>query len=112
MPRPATVAAREVPAIAAIVHDPASLDDAEQVRAAGVVAALALENERLQAELRAKVAELSASRARIVESGYAARRRLERDLHDGAQQRLVSLALSLQILRSRVEGDRDAGPGR
>jgi signal transduction histidine kinase len=97
-----------VPAIAAIVHDPALLDDAEQIRAAGEVAALALENERLQAELRSKVEELSASRARIVESGYAARRRLERDLHDGAQQRLVSLALSLRILRTRVEGDRDA----
>jgi signal transduction histidine kinase len=97
-----------VPAIAAIVHDPASGDDAEQICAAGAVAALALENERLKAELRAKVEELSASRARIVESGYAARRRLERDLHDGAQQRLVSLALSLRTLRSRVEGDRDA----
>ena len=94
--------------IAAIVHDPALLDDPEQVRAAGAAAALALENGRLEAELRAKVEELSASRARIVESGYAARRRLERDLHDGAQQRLVSLALSLRILRSRVAGDPDA----
>ena len=59
-------------------------------------------------ELRAKIEELSASRARIVESGDAARRRLERDLHDGAQQRLVSLALSLRILRSRLDGDPDA----
>src|SRR5918995_4256559 len=126
MPRPATVAAtartapspiehhaREKlrpagPAIAAVVQDPASLDDAEQRRAAGPVAALALENERLKAELRAKVEELSASRARILESADAARRRLERDLHDGAQQRLVSLALGLRILRSRLEGDRDA----
>jgi signal transduction histidine kinase len=94
--------------IAAIVHDPALLDDPEQVRAAGAAAALALENGRLDAELRAKVEELSASRARIVESGYAARRRLERDLHDGAQQRLVSLALSLRILRSRIAEDADA----
>jgi signal transduction histidine kinase len=97
-----------VPAIAAIVDDPALLGDAGQIRAGVAVAALALENRRLQAELRAKVEELSASRARIVESGYAARRRLERDLHDGAQQRLVSLALSLRILRSRIEGDPDA----
>jgi signal transduction histidine kinase len=51
------------------------------------------------------VEELSASRTRIVDSGDAARRRLERDLHDGAQQRLVSLALSLRILRSRMDGD-------
>jgi signal transduction histidine kinase len=94
--------------IAAILHDPALLEDPEQVRAAGAAAALALENERLDAELRAKVDQLSASRARIVESGYVARRRLERDLHDGAQQRLVSLALSLRILRSKVEDDPDA----
>jgi hypothetical protein len=53
-----------VPAIAAIVHDPALLDDAEQIRAAGAVAALALENERLEAELRAKVEQLSASTSR------------------------------------------------
>jgi signal transduction histidine kinase len=94
--------------IAAIVHDPVLLDDPEQIRAAGAAAALALENARLEAELRAKVDELGASRARIVESGYAARRRLERDLHDGAQQRLVSLALGLRVLRSRIEGDPDA----
>jgi signal transduction histidine kinase len=94
--------------IAAIVHDPALLEDPEQVRAAGTAAALALENGRLEAELRAKVEQLSASRARIVESGYAARRRLERDLHDGAQQRLVSLALSLRMLRARVADDPEA----
>jgi hypothetical protein len=102
-----------VPAIAAIVHDPALLDDAEQIRAGGAVAALALENERLQAELRATVEELSASRARIVESGYAARRRLERDLRDGAQQRLVSIALSLRIpLEARGRSRCRAGPER
>jgi signal transduction histidine kinase len=106
--RAVTAVERDGRRIAAIVHDPALLDDPEQVRAAGAAAALALDNARLDAELRAKVEELSASRARIVESGYAARRRLERDLHDGAQQRLVSLALSLRILRSKVEGDLDA----
>lgn len=106
--RAVTEVERDGRRIAAIVHDPALLDDPEQVRAAGAAAALALENERLDAELRAKVEELSTSRARIVESGYAARRRLERDLHDGAQQRLVSLALSLRIFRSRIETDPDA----
>ena len=94
--------------IAAIVHDPALLDDPEQVHAAGAAAALALENERLEAELRAKVDQLSASRRRIVESSDAARRRLERDLHDGAQQRLVSLALSLRMLHARVGDDPEA----
>ena len=105
--RSVTEVERDGRRIAAIIHDPALLDDAEQVSAAGAAAALALENERLEAELRAKLDELSASRERIVESGYAARRRLERDLHDGAQQRLVSLALSLRMLRRRVEHDPD-----
>ena len=60
-------------------------------------ARLALENERLQAEVRAQLEELRASRARIVDAGDAERKRLERDLHDGAQQRLVALALSLRL---------------
>jgi signal transduction histidine kinase len=61
-----------------------------------------LENERLQAELRAQLAELRDSRARIVQAGDQERRRLERDLHDGAQQRLVGLAMALQLLRNQV----------
>lgn len=94
--------------VAAIVHDSSLADQRDLVRAAGATASLALENERLQAELRAKLAELRASRARIVESEDHARRRLERDLHDGAQQRLVSVALSLRMLDSRLEGDPQA----
>jgi signal transduction histidine kinase len=66
---------------------------------------LARENLRLQAELQAKVEELRASRSRLVEVGARERRRLERDLHDGAQQRLVALALSLRMARERLEGD-------
>jgi signal transduction histidine kinase len=106
--RAVTEVEREERRIAAIVHDPALLDDVEQVRAAGAAAALALANERLEAELRAKVEQLSISRARIVESSDAARRKIERDLHDGAQQRLVSLAMRLGMLRSRVDGDPEA----
>jgi signal transduction histidine kinase len=94
--------------VAAILHDESLANERELVRAVGAAAALTLENERLGAELRAKVEELSASRTRIVESSDAARRRLERDLHDGAQQRLVSLALGLRVLRSRLEGHPDA----
>ncbi|MGH8774474.1 MAG: sensor histidine kinase [Jiangellaceae bacterium] len=71
----------------------------EVVSAAG----LALENERLQAEVRAQLADLRASRARILEASDGERRRLERDLHDGAQQRLVGLALGIRLLRSRLE---------
>ena len=66
---------------------------------------VAVENERLDAELRARYDELRASRARIVSAADDARRRLERDLHDGAQQRLVGLALSLRLARDRIETD-------
>jgi signal transduction histidine kinase len=94
--------------VAVIIHDPLLEDQRELVRAVVAAAELALENERLGIELRANIEELSASRARIVESSDAARRRLERDLHDGAQQRLVSLALRLRVLGTRLDGDPDA----
>jgi signal transduction histidine kinase len=64
----------------------------------------------LDAELHAKMEELRASRARIVEAGDAARRKLERDLHDGAQARLVALALLLQAARKRADGDQELEP--
>jgi signal transduction histidine kinase len=67
-----------------------------------------LENVRLDAELQARLDELRESRARIVEAEDSARRKLERDLHDGAQQRLVGLALDLRLARSRVRDDPDA----
>jgi signal transduction histidine kinase len=105
--RAVTPVERDGRRIAAIVHDPALLDEVEQVRAAGAAAGLALENERLDAELRAKVEELRASRSRLVEVGYNQRRRLERDLHDGAQQRLVSLALTLRLAQERLDRDPD-----
>ena len=77
-------------------------DERELVQAVGGAAALALENERLDARLRASVQELRASRARLVESTDAARRRIERDLHDGAQQQLVTLAIALRRARSHA----------
>jgi signal transduction histidine kinase len=90
--------------VAAIIHD-AELDATpELVNAAAAAAALALDNERLKADLRARVEDLRISRARIVEAADTARRRLERDLHDGAQQQLVSLALDLRLLRARLKG--------
>jgi signal transduction histidine kinase len=91
--------------VAMLVHDPSVAEERERVRAVGGAAALALENERLEAELRAHVQELRASRVRIVDSADAARRRIERDLHDGAQQQLVALALTLRTARSRLERD-------
>ncbi|MGH2799529.1 MAG: histidine kinase, partial [Thermoleophilaceae bacterium] len=108
--RSVTEVEREGRRIAAIVHDPTLLEEAERVREAGAAAALALENERLEAELRAKVEEVRDSRSRLVEVGWRQRRRLERDLHDGAQQRLVSLALTLRMARERLgPADEDAG---
>jgi signal transduction histidine kinase len=91
--------------VAAMVHDASLLDDPDLVRGVGAAAALALENERLDAELRAKVDELRASRTRMIQAGLAERRRLERDLHDGAQQRLVSLALELRMAEDRLDDD-------
>jgi signal transduction histidine kinase len=90
---------------ALIVHDASLAEERELLDAVAGAAALALENERLAAELRASVKELRASRARIVKTADAARRAIERDLHDGAQQQLVALALSLRLARTRLERD-------
>ena len=91
--------------IAAIGHDASLAEEPQLVRAAGAAAALALENERLAAELRARIEELRASRARLVRAGDDERRRLERDLHDGAQSRMVALSVQLGLARRRAEGD-------
>jgi signal transduction histidine kinase len=94
--------------VAAIVHDAALDTSRELVHAAAAAAALAIDNERLKADLRARLEELRVSRLRIVQAGDDARRRIERDLHDGAQQRLVALALELRLLRARVGGEHAA----
>ena len=78
--------------LAAVVHHPDLVDQRDVIAMAGSAARLALENERLQAELRARLVALRESRARIVRAGDDERRRLERDLHDGAQQRLLASA--------------------
>lgn len=88
--------------IAAVVHDKSIDDHPELIRAAAGAAALWLENERLEAELRAHVIELRRSRARLVDATDAERRRIERDLHDGAQQQLISIAVKLGRLRRRI----------
>ena len=100
--RRATFVERYGQPIAALLHDPVLEHDAELVSSVCAAASLALENERLQAELRARLVELQASRARLVEATDAERRRIERDLHDGTQQRLVSIAMSLGLLESKL----------
>ncbi|MET0684997.1 MAG: sensor histidine kinase [Solirubrobacteraceae bacterium] len=85
--------------IAAAIHDRAlSEDAAAPLASAGEVILLALENARLEAELRARLSELRVSRARLVSIADAERRRIERDLHDGAQQHLVALSIQLSLL--------------
>jgi signal transduction histidine kinase len=91
--------------IAALVYDASLDDDPELVDAVSAAAAIALENERLQAESQARLAELQASRERIVAAGDAERRRLERNLHDGAQQRLVAIALQLRLIQAHIRRD-------
>ena len=91
--------------IGAIVHDPQLDDDPELVNAVAAAAALAIENERLEAELRARVAELQESRTKLIEVSMAERRSLERDLHDGAQQRLVALSVQVGLAKRKLHAD-------
>ena len=97
--RVVTPLARSGQTVAQLIHRQGLLDDraVEEVVAA---TRLALESERLQAQVLAQLEELRASRARIVATGDAERRRLERNLHDGAQQRLVGLSLALRLART------------
>jgi len=106
--RAATFVEREDQPVAALIHDAALAENEELVQSVCAAAALTLENERLQADLRARLAELQASRARLVEATDTERRRIERDLHDGTQQRLVSIAMALGLAESKLGADRPA----
>jgi signal transduction histidine kinase len=91
--------------VAALVYDATLGEEPELLEAVGAAAAIALENGRLEAELRARLQELHGSRTRVVEAHQNERRRLERNLHDGAQQRLVALALELGLLAEQANTD-------
>jgi signal transduction histidine kinase len=106
--RGATLIEREGRPVAALVHDPFLDDEQELLDAVSAAAGIALENARLQAELRARLEELHESRARVLTAGQEERRRLERNLHDGAQQRLISLSLDLKRLERQLGDDPDA----
>jgi len=103
--RSATLIESEGQPVAALVHDPSLEDEEELLDAVSAAAGIALENARLQAELRARLEELHESRARVISAGQDERRRLERDLHDGAQQRLISLSLDLKRLEGTLGDD-------
>jgi signal transduction histidine kinase len=100
--RTVTILEHEGEPVAALVHDTTLVDEPELLRASGAAARLALENARLHAEMRAQLVEVQESRVRIVAAADEERRRIERDLHDGAQQRLVALALELRGAQRRL----------
>jgi signal transduction histidine kinase len=110
--RAVTEVEREGIRVGAIIHDASLADEPGLVRAVAASAALALENERLEAELRARLDELQTSRSRLLEVSMFERRRLERDLHDGAQQRLVALSLQLGLAQRRLQDGDDHSAAR
>jgi signal transduction histidine kinase len=100
--RTTTVVRRGGKPVAALLHDASLQKERALLDAVVAAAGIALENGRLESELRARLEELRRSRARIVEVAQVERRRLERDLHDGAQQRLVALSLRLRSLETQL----------
>jgi signal transduction histidine kinase len=106
--RALTLIKRDGARVAALVHDPSLEEEPELLDAVAAAVSISLENAHLHVELRARLEELRGSRARIVESAQDERQRLERNLHDGAQQRLVALSLDLGLLEEQLAGDRTA----
>jgi len=94
--------------VAVLVHDAVLDDEPELLHAVSAAAEIGLENARLHAELRARLDDLRGSRGRVIAAGQNERQRLERNLHDGAQQRLIALALHLRRLGRRFEHDAEA----
>ena len=105
--RAVTPIARAGRTLAVVSHDAALLDGRELEHRIGSAARLAIDNERLRAEVLAQLQDLRGSRARIVEAGDSERRRLERNLHDGAQQRLLAVSYDLRVARAEAEKDGD-----
>ncbi len=95
--------------VAGIIHDAALRDEREFVEAVAAYALIALENRRLSSKVEASLREVRASRARILASADRERRRIERDLHDGAQQRLVALGIQIELAEGLLETDPAAG---
>jgi signal transduction histidine kinase len=94
--------------LAALMHDPALDEEPQLLRAVGAAAGIALENGHLHVQLKAKLQELEGSRGRVLEAGQQERKRLERNLHDGAQQRLIALSLELGRYSAKLEDDTEA----
>jgi signal transduction histidine kinase len=101
--RAVTLIDRDGVQVAALLHDPALVQEPELLEAVTAAASIALENAQLHVELRARLEELRGSRARVIDAGQKERQRLERNLHDGAQQRLIALSLELSRLEQQEE---------
>lgn len=97
--------------VAALVGRTTSWEDPRVLAAIGAVTGLVADEQVRAEEERTRLAELRASRARLVALADAERQRVERDLHDGAQQRLVAVALGLRLAQQRLEHDSDGGSG-
>jgi signal transduction histidine kinase len=97
-----TVLERHGEPLALIVHDAALLDDPSLIDSVTAATRLAVENDRLQQEVLEKLVEVHDSRARLLQAADSERKRIERNLHDGAQQRLVSATLGLRMLGAKV----------
>ena len=93
--------------LAVLIHDRSLLDEPKLVEAVAAAARLALQNARLAAEVNAQLEKVKESRSRLVAAADEERRRIERDIHDGAQQRLVALALELRSTQRRLGGEVD-----
>jgi signal transduction histidine kinase len=106
--RATTLIDRDGAHVAVLVHDPALADEPELLDAVTAAAGIAIENGRLHVELAARLEELRGSRSRVVEAEQKERQRLERNLHDGAQQRLIALSLDLSLLEERFGSDAEA----
>ncbi len=98
--RAVTLIGSDANRVAAIAHDSSLLDDPGLIAAVTAAVRLESDNRQLTGEVERQLAELRASRARIVTATDAERRRVERDLHDGAQQRLISLSMELGRIRA------------
>jgi signal transduction histidine kinase len=95
--------------VAGVVHDDALRDEIEFVQAVASYALVALENRRLAGQVASSLVEVRESRTRILASGDRERRRIERDLHDGAQQRLVALGIQLELAEELIKRDPERG---
>jgi len=103
--RATTPISRDGVSVALVLHDAALLDEPRLLASVAAATGMTIQNAQLQVELRARLQELRGSRVRILQAEQNERRRLERDLHDGAQQRLVALSMELGELEQRLDGN-------